>query len=78
VKLTGRSPAGEVTSISPDDALIDGALDMVRGLMASYQDAAQGYGSHIRSRSNTFTSAYDHLARLAEWRSTLEHEEEAP
>jgi hypothetical protein len=46
--------------------------------MASYQDAAQGYGSHIRSRSNTFTSAYDHLARLAEWRSTLEHEEEAP
>jgi ATP-dependent helicase/nuclease subunit B len=77
VQLSGREPPGKVTSIPADSDVIDGALDMVKRLMASYQDEAQAYGSHIRPQKNSFASAYDHLARLAEWRSTLEHEEDA-
>ncbi len=69
IKLSGRMPPGEVISVPPEAELINGAVDMLQKLLALYQDPDQPYLSHIRQRARPFASAYDHLARLAEWAS---------
>ena len=69
IKLSGRMPPGEVISVPPEAELINGAVDMLQKLLAQYQDPDQPYLSHIRQRAWPFASAYDHLARLAEWAS---------
>jgi len=69
IKLSGRMPPGEIVPVEPDPELIDGAVDMLRKLLAHYQDPHHPYLSHIRKRPQPFAGAYDHLARLAEWRS---------
>ena len=69
--LTGREPAGKALDIDADAELLDGAIDMVRHLVAGYRDAQRPYGVHIRRKKQGLQSgsAYDHLARLKEWRS---------
>jgi len=72
LRLTGRHPPGERLSIAATPEFVQGALDMLHKLIASYQKLEQPYVSHIRPKNQNFVSAYDHLARLAEWRSTLD------
>ena len=72
LRLSGRTPAAEAKHFASNDALIDGALDMVRRLMQTYDDAAQAYPVHIRPRprfgANNLTDLpFDHLARCPEW-----------
>ena len=69
IKLSGRMPPGEVISVTPEAELINGAIAMLHKLLAQYQNPDQPYFSHIRQRAQRFTSAYDHLARFAEWAS---------
>ena len=72
LRLTGQHPPGERLSIAATPEFVQGALDMLHKLIASYQKLEQPYVSHIRPKNQNFVSAYDHLARLAEWRSTLD------
>lgn len=74
LQLTGRTPAGKITAIEANAELVDGAVNMVHDLIASYLNQDQPYSSHIRPRQQHFSSAYDHLARLAEWRTALDLE----
>jgi len=72
LKLTGRTPAAEPTHFDCDDALMDGVLDMVRRLMATYDAPEQPYLVHIRPRprfgvQNLADTPFDHLARSPEW-----------
>jgi ATP-dependent helicase/nuclease subunit B len=72
LQLTGRTPAAQSESIGCDDGLIDGALDMLRRLVAHYDDPAQAYLVHIRPRArfgvqNLADMPFDHLARCPEW-----------
>jgi ATP-dependent helicase/nuclease subunit B len=72
LRLSGRTPAAEPKSFETNDALIDGARDMVRRLFETYDDAAQAYRVHIRPRqyfgaNNLADLPFDHLARCPEW-----------
>ncbi|MDC0148062.1 double-strand break repair protein AddB [Alphaproteobacteria bacterium] len=72
LKLTGRTPAGDIKHIDATHELVEGALDMLKDLLTNYQNLDQPYTSHIRLRTPVYESAYDHLARFAEWRSVLD------
>jgi ATP-dependent helicase/nuclease subunit B len=72
LQLTGRTPPGKIKHIEATPELIEGAVDMLKDLLANYQNADQPYTSHIRTKTVIFESAYDHLARFAEWRSVLD------
>ncbi len=72
LKLTGRHPPGERKSIELSEELLTGAVQMLTDLVAHYQNSDQPYVSHLRPKPSNFVSAYDHLARLAEWHSALD------
>lgn len=72
LRLSGRTPAAEPKSLAADDKLIDGALDMLRRLVAAYDNEAQPYLVHIRPRPrfglrHLNDMPFDHLARCPEW-----------
>ena len=76
LRLSGRTPAAEPTSFEASNDLLDGALAMLRQLIALYDDPAQPYLVHIRPQNRFGTAhltdrAFDHLARCPEW-----HEED--
>lgn len=72
LKLTGRTPAAEPTDFACSDALVDGVLDMLRRLVATYDTPHQPYLVHIRPRprfgvQHLADTPFDHLARSPEW-----------
>ena len=72
MKLTGRTPAAEPTVFECSDETVDGVLDMLRQLIANYDDPSQPYLVHIRPRprfgaQNLADMPFDHLARSPEW-----------
>lgn len=76
LRLSGRNPAAAPDPRPCDDALVDGALDMLRHLVALYDDATRPYLVHIRPRPgfggsfgarNLTELPFDHLARTPEW-----------
>lgn len=65
-QIGGGMPAAKLSPpLQADDALIDGAVDMVSHLIEAYRDEARPYAAHIRPGRDG--GAYDHLARRAEW-----------
>lgn len=65
-QIGGGMPAAKIsTPLVADDALIDGAVDMVSNLIEAYRDETRPYAAHIRPARDG--GAYDHLARRAEW-----------
>lgn len=70
VHLTGRQPAGKAMEIECDNELTGGVLYMVERLIAGYRQETRPYHVHLRERKQGMQDpAFDHLARLKEWRS---------
>jgi ATP-dependent helicase/nuclease subunit B len=69
IRLSGGFPPGELHPHDVDAAMIDKALAGVENLITLYRDPEQGYISQLRPKRISFPSAYDHLARVAEWSS---------
>ncbi|QCK85191.1 double-strand break repair protein AddB [Phreatobacter aquaticus] len=71
VKLGGRDPAGEVLPIQPDmgvAGLVEDVEEKLRGLVAAFENPAQGYLSWAIPQFATGRSNdYAHLARVKEW-----------
>ena len=67
LQLTGGTPPGKYQPVATDRDLIDGAVAMVRHLVAAYGDEAHPYLSHIRPASFRGYTQFDHLARVREW-----------
>jgi ATP-dependent helicase/nuclease subunit B len=81
VRITGRSPAGkEVISLASGAESLDGAETAFAGLqdlIARYDDPAQPYVSRTAPQFvKTYASDYDHLARVYEWSTSGEGDDE--
>jgi len=75
IRLSGGFPPGELQPHDVDAEMIDNALSGVANLVELYRNPEQGYISQLRSKRISFPSAYDHLARVAEWSSQSGSEE---
>lgn len=71
LQLSGRYPPGQVRHVRVGDGLFDQTLESVAHLIAAYRDAGKPYISQARPDLIKFESRYDHLARVAEWRSNF-------
>ena len=72
VRLTGRDPPGEETSLDIDVAKL--AVESLAGLtrlLAAYENEEMPYRSRPRPVFLRGAGDYDHLARVKEWASTL-------
>lgn len=69
IRLSGGFPPGELLPHDVDAEMIDAALSGIANLIELYRNPEQGYISQLRPKRISFPSAYDHLARVAEWSS---------
>ena len=81
VRITGRDPAGkEVVALAAGPESQDGAEQAFAGLaqlIARYEDPARPYRSRTAPQFvKTYASDYDHLARVYEWSTSGEGDEE--
>jgi len=81
IRITGRDPAGkEVVSMAAGAESQDGAERAFAGLqalIARYEDPAHPYRSRTAPQFvKTYASDYDHLARVYEWSTSGEGDEE--
>lgn len=72
-RISGAMLPAKVTQLPADEAVIDGAVDMVRHLVGAYRDPARPYLAHIRPGRDG--GVYDHLARRGEWRRVADGED---
>jgi ATP-dependent helicase/nuclease subunit B len=81
IRITGRDPAGqEVVSLAAGAESLDGAEKAwagVQDLVARYEDPAEPYRSRTAPQFvKSYGSDYDHLARVYEWSTSGEEEDE--
>lgn len=78
VKLGGREPAGEVRPVEADAGtatLVDDTEAALKGLIAAFENPAQGYVSWaIPQFASGRSNDYAHLARVKEWSASGEGE----
>ncbi|AXS39074.1 double-strand break repair protein AddB [Breoghania sp. L-A4] len=82
VVLRGGSTPGDYAPRNPEEGgigdLADNALARLAGLIAAYDDEAQGYLSRARPKfEGNVDGDYDHLARVQEWSLGGDDEETA-
>lgn len=72
VRLSGNRTPGVYAPVCQDEAsateLADTALEKLRELIAHYARPDVGYLSQAQPQTVRYEGAYDHLARVAEWR----------
>lgn len=81
IRITGRDPAGkEVISLAAGAESLDGAEKAwagVQDLVARYEDPREPYRSRTAPQFvKAYASDYDHLARVYEWSTSGEEEDE--
>lgn len=72
VRLSGNRIPGVYSPVCKDEAsvaaLADNALVKLKELIAHYAQQDTGYLSQAQPQTVRYEGAYDHLARVAEWR----------
>tara|TARA_R110002094_G_scaffold11985_4_gene21943 strand:+ start:8210 stop:11440 length:3231 start_codon:yes stop_codon:yes gene_type:complete len=79
VRLSGNRIPGVYAPVSEGEAevtdLAADTLARLRGLITHFADAETGYLSQAQPQTVRYEGAYDHLARVAEWRAMGQGEE---
>jgi len=78
IRLTGRTPPGEMKPVKSDAGamgLAAAALEGLKGRIAAFDDENTPYLSRLRPMFLAHEGEYDHLARVREWSADVEADE---
>ena len=78
IRLTGRTPPGEMKPVKGDAGameLAEAALEGLKGRIAAFDDENTPYLSRLRPMFLSHEGDYDHLARVKEWLADVEADE---